>query len=321
MAIATLMTGLVFLGSCKSGNSAGGPVAEIDAAPVEFSADSALSLIRQQCSFGARVPGTEAHSRCGDWIVESFSSLGLEVSEQKATVKAWDGKMLSCRNITARWNPEAKRRVAIFTHWESRPWADQDPDSTRHRDAVMAANDGASGVAVMLEVARLLGELKPAVGVDFVCFDVEDYGAPYWGPSDTNEDSWCLGSKYWSTHLPEGYVKPEYGVLLDMVGGMNTHFRYEYNSRRYAEDIVARVWAAARNAGAEDYFIADDGLATIDDHVPVNQNAGIPTIDVIGDSGNGFPATWHTVSDTPENISADVLKAVGQTLLQLLYEE
>lgn len=321
MATAALVLSLSVLASCKSGNPAGNPASEIDMAPVEFNADSALALIRQQCSFGARVPGTEAHSRCGDWIVKSFRELGLDVSEQKATVKGWDGKSLPCRNITARWNPSAQRRVAIFTHWESRPWADQDPDSARHHDAVMAANDGASGVAVMLEVARLLDELKPGVGVDFVCFDVEDYGAPYWSGTDDTEDGWCLGSKFWATHLPADFVKPEYGVLLDMVGGAGTRFHYEYNSRRYAEDIVARVWAAARNAGAEDYFLADDGLATIDDHVPVNQHAAIPTIDVIGDNGKGFPSTWHTASDVPENISADVLKAVGQTLLQLLYEE
>lgn len=307
--------------SCKSGTGAGGPAPEIDAASVEFVGDSALALVREQCSFGPRVPGSEASSRCGDWIVRSFTDLGLDVSEQKTTVKGWDGKSLPCRNIMARWKPEMQRRVVVFTHWDSRPWADQDPDSTHHRQPVMAANDGASGVAVMLEVARLLDKLNPNVGVDFVCFDVEDYGAPYWSGKSSEEDGWCLGSQYWATHLPADYVKPEYGILLDMVGGMGTHFRYEYNSRRYAEAVVARVWAAAKNAGAEDYFLDADGLATIDDHVPVNKEAGIPTIDIIGDSGNGFPLTWHTVSDTPENISPDVLKAVGQTLLQLLYEE
>ena len=312
---------LPMLMSCKSGTGTGTPTPEIDVAPVEFVGDSALALVREQCSFGPRVPGSEASRRCGDWIVGRFTGLGLDVSEQKATVTGWDGKSLPCRNITARWKPDAQRRVAVFTHWDSRPWADQDPDSAHHRQPVMAANDGASGVAVMLELARLLDKLNPAVGVDFVCFDVEDYGAPYWSGKSSEEEGWCLGSQYWSTHLPADYVKPEYGILLDMVGGMGTHFRYEYNSRRYAEAVVARVWAAAKSAGAENYFIDEDGLATVDDHVPVNKNAGIPTIDVIGNSGQGFPVTWHTVSDTPENISPDLLKAVGQTLLQLLYEE
>lgn len=318
---AAVLMSLPMLVSCRSGNNTGSPTPEIDVAPVEFVADSALALVREQCSFGPRVPGSEASKKCGDWIVKSFTDLGLSVSEQKTTVTGWDGKAIPCRNITAQWKPEIQRRVVIFTHWDSRPWADQDPDSTQHRQPVMAANDGASGVAVMLELARHLDKLNPNVGVDFVCFDVEDYGAPYWSGKSSEEDGWCLGSQYWATHLPAGYVKPEYGILLDMVGGAGTHFRYEYNSRRYAESIVARVWAAARNAGAEDYFLDEDGLATIDDHVPVNKNTGIPTIDVIGDNGKGFPATWHTISDTPENISPDVLKAVGQTLLQLLYEE
>lgn len=316
-----LLLCMAALTSCKSGKPTDNTTAEIDMAPVKFNADSALALIREQCSFGARIPASEAHTRCGDWIVKSFADLGLEVSEQKTTVTAWDGKSLPCRNIMARWKPEAQRRVAIFTHWDSRPWADQDPDSTRHHDAVMAANDGASGVAVMLELARSLDKLNPNVGIDFVCFDMEDYGAPYWGSQTQDESDWCLGSTYWATHLPDNYVKPEYGILLDMVGGMGTRFYYEYNSRRYAEEIVARVWAAARNAGAEDFFVDSDGLATIDDHVPVNVHAGIPTIDIIGGSENRFPATWHTVNDTPENISTEVLGAVGQTLLQLLYEE
>lgn len=196
------------------------------AVQVRFVPDSALADIRQQCAFGARVPGSEAHRKCGDWMVARFKSLGLEVTEQNATVKGWDGKQLPLRNIIASYQPEAANRIIICTHWDSRPWCDNDADSTRHREPVMAANDGASGVAVMLEIMRLLPEIKPAVGIDFICFDVEDYGAPYWGEEDAPFDGsdWCLGSQYWAQHPHKADYTAEYGILLDMVGGDDARF-------------------------------------------------------------------------------------------------
>ena len=165
---------------------------------VKVNADSAFASIEAQCAFGPRVPNSAAHKACGDYIAARFRALGLTVTEQAADLRAWDGQVLRSRNIIAAYRPELADRILLCAHWESRPWADADPDSANHRQPVMAANDGASGVAVMLEVARLLGELKPEFGVDFICFDAEDYGVPYWGESQAEGDGsdWCLGSQY-----------------------------------------------------------------------------------------------------------------------------
>lgn len=296
----------------------------IAATAVRFDADSALAFVKRQCDFGPRVPDSEAHRLCGDYIAAKFRSYGLAVTEQTATVTGWDGKRLGCRNIIAAYRPEQTDRVIVCAHWDSRPWADADPDSANHRIPVMAANDGASGVAVMLEMARLMKELKPAVGVDFICFDVEDYGAPYWAEQTAGGDDWCLGSQYWSAHPHKEGYKARFGILLDMVGGAGARFCYEGFSLQYARDVVGKIWAAAATAGKSDFFPPEDGTYAQDDHKPMNEVAGIPTVDIIPFHGYGersFGPTWHTVSDTPENISAATLEAVGQTVLQVLSEE
>lgn len=315
-----LSIGLISLTSCKSKQQPDAVKADAELAKVQFNADSAYQYIVDQCSFGPRVPNSEAHDRCAAYIVNAFKRFRLTVSEQKTTVKGWDGKMLKCNNITASYNPENHDRIVICSHWESRPWADADPDSSKHHQPVMAANDGASGVAVMMELARQIHQLKPSIGIDFVCFDAEDYGAPYWAPQTKDESDWCLGSQYWAKNLPKGY-KPRYGILLDMVGGDDAQFKFEYYSMQYAQNIVAKVWSAAQNVGADNYFMGQDGTAVTDDHLPMNRIANIPTIDIISDNGNGFSRTWHTTMDTPQNISRETLKAVGQTLVQTLFEE
>ncbi|MBQ7664264.1 MAG: M28 family peptidase, partial [Bacteroidaceae bacterium] len=183
---------------------------------------------------------------------------------------------------------------------------------------VMAANDGASGVGVMLEVAAKLKQVNPKVGIDFICFDLEDYG----NHDSSDESSWCKGSAYWATHPHvEGY-QALHGILLDMVGGNGVVFRQEIYSAQYAPQVLYQVWDAARVAGYENYFPSESGSMIMDDHIPMNQ-AGIPTIDIISSnrSGNGFCDTWHTTRDTPENISIATLKAVGQTLLQVISQE
>ena len=316
-----LAVGLVGLTSCKSKqqNDAVKPDAEL--AKVQFNADSAYQYIVNQCDFGARVPNSEAHDRCANYIVKAFKRFGLTVNEQKTTVKGWDGKMLQCNNITASYKPELRERIVICSHWDSRPWADADPDSSKHHEPVMAANDGASGVAVMMELARQIQQLNPSVGVDFVCFDSEDYGAPYWGPQTKDENDWCLGSQYWANNLPKDY-KPRYGILLDMVGGADNRFYFEGFSLRYAQPVVTKVWDAARLADAGDYFVQESGGFITDDHLPMNNIAGIPTIDIIAfNPDGGFPAHWHTTGDTMDKLSAKTLRAVGQTLLQVLSEE
>ena len=317
----------VALTGCKNQNqaSAGQDTDTIAVTQVQFDADSAYASVVAQCDFGPRVPGSAAHDRCGDYIVARFKALGLTVSEQRADQKAWDGKVLHTRNIIAAYRPELADRIIICTHWESRPWADADPDSSLHRQPVMAANDGASGVAVMLEVARKLEELKPELGIDFICFDSEDYGIPYWAETDDVADGsdWCLGSQYWAAHPHVPSYKARFGILLDMVGGRDARFCFEGISMRYASEVMVHVWDAAGRAGASQLFLAEQGGYAQDDHVPMNEVAGIPTIDIIPyvEGEHTFGETWHTTQDTPENISRETLKGVGQTLLQFLSEK
>lgn len=314
------------LGACKNnGTAANENNADEPLCAVNFSADSALASIKTQCDFGARVPGTEAHRRCADYIVEKLKGYGLEVTEQPVTAKRWDGQMLHGRNIIAAYNPDASERILITSHWDSRPWCDADPDSTLHRNTpVMAANDGASGVAVIIELARLLKELKPAVGIDFVCFDLEDCGAPYWGTGDDEGRDWCLGSRHWAEQAAATGYRARYGILLDMVGGRDARFCFEGFSTQYAEPVMHRIWDTASRIGAGNLFLKQDGAYATDDHVNINQIAAVPTVDIIpyiASSEHSFGSTWHTSHDTPENISSETLRLVGQTLVQLISEE
>lgn len=297
----------------------------------EFNADSAFAYAEKQCSFGPRTMNSEAHDKCGEWIQAKFKELGCKVSTQKADLKGYDGTILHCTNIIASYNPEAETRILVCAHWDSRPWADADPDSSNWHEPVMAANDGASGVAVMIELARQLnllkgkkGQLSSNFGVDFICFDAEDWGVPSWSDAQDTGDSWALGAQYFASHMPKGY-EARYGILLDMVGGEGATFYVEGMSKQYAPAIVDKVWSAAEAAGFSGLFPRDDGGMVTDDHIPLNQTAHIPTVDIIPYYPNfdrsSFGPTWHTVDDTMEHIDRSVLKAVGQTVIQVLFSE
>lgn len=290
-----------------------------------FIADSAMAYCQAQCDFGPRTMNSKAHDLCEEWIINKFKRFGLEVETQKADLTGWDGTKLHSTNIIARFNPQAERRILICAHWDSRPWADNDPDSANWRKPVLAANDGASGVGVMLEVARLLqNDTTLAIGVDLVCFDAEDYGTPQWAEkNEDSENTWALGAQYWAKNLPEGY-KPQFGILLDMVGGQGAKIYQEHFSLRYAASIVDKVWSAARHAGFSSVFANEVGGGVTDDHIPVNE-AGIPTVDIIpfypDCRQSSFGPTWHTINDDMEHLDANTLKAVGQTLIQVIYSE
>ena len=309
--------------SCKSNKQATEEVLQ----PVgpAFMADSAMAYCQAQCDFGPRTMNSKAHDLCEEWIVNKFKGFGLEVETQKADLTGWDGTKLHSTNIIAHFNPQAERRILICAHWDSRPWADNDPDSTNWHKPVLAANDGASGVRVMLEVARLLqNDTTLAIGVDLVCFDAEDYGTPQWAEkNEDSENTWALGAQYWAKNLPENY-KPQFGILLDMVGGQGAKFYQEQNSIRYAASIVDKVWSAARHAGFSSVFANEVGGGVTDDHIPVNE-AGIPTVDIIpfypDCRQSSFGPTWHTINDDMEHLDINTLKAVGQTLIQVIYSE
>ncbi len=290
-----------------------------------FVADSAMAYCKAQCDFGPRTMNSKAHDLCEEWIVNKFKGFGLEVETQKADLTGWDGTKLHSTNIIAHFNPQAQRRILICAHWDSRPWADNDPDSTNWHKPVLAANDGASGVGVMLELARILqNDTTLAIGVDLVCFDAEDYGTPQWAEKgEDSESTWALGAQYWAENLPENY-EPQFGILLDMVGGQGAKFYQELYSLRYAASIVDKVWSAARHAGYGSLFTNEAGKGITDDHIPVNE-AGIPTVDVIpcypDCDQSVFGPTWHTVNDDMEHLDINTLKAVGQMLIQVIYSE
>ena len=289
----------------------------------EFSGDSAYTYTERQCGFGPRVLGSEAHEKCGQYIMSEFRRFGCRTFAQNAEFVRYDGKSFKGYNIIAQTNPSAAYRIVICAHWDSRPWADQDSDPAKRHLPVMAANDGASGVGVMIELARLLQKDTVAYGVDFICFDAEDMGTPAWEKSDGDDsDTWCLGSQHWAKNPHSTSIS--YGILLDMVGGTGSSFYQEGFSSRYAQSIVKKVWDAAAQAGYGEYFPTSQGGYITDDHLPMNRIAHIPTIDIVNyypTYENGFGPTWHTSHDTMNNISVETLKAVGQTVVQLLYTE
>lgn len=316
----------LLLASCDGQSKGNAPAADTIAlaACPRFSADNALHFIDEQCLFGPRVTGSEASQQCGDYIVERFKSFGAEVEEQTSTVTIWDGSKLPARNIIARINPSNPDRILLCSHWDSRPWADNDEDEANHHTPILAANDGASGVAVMLEICSLIQKQPVQVGVDMICFDAEDLGTPQWA-EDRSEasDTWCLGSRVWAERASSDGYKARYGILLDMVGGFGATFSREGVSMQLAGPIVNRVWQLAGQLGYRQFFPLTDGGYVTDDHVNVNR-AGVPCIDIIPyyrEGPSSFGPTWHTVKDTPENIDRNVLEAVGQTITQLIYNE
>ena len=299
-------------------------IEKIDPKGPAFSADTAYMFCEQQCQFGPRTMNSTAHEQCRQWIVKTFQELGCEVVQQEAVLNGYDGTALKSTNIIARSLPALTDRILVCAHWDSRPWADNDPDEANWKTPVLAANDGASGVAVMLELARLLQQVPAGVGVDFVALDAEDWGVPQWENRQDGDDTWALGAQYFAEHVPEG-MTPRYGVLLDMVGGQGAQFFVEYFSRQYAPDIVKKVWKASRRAGYGSFFPQKNGGAITDDHIPLNRVAGIPTVDIIpyypDCQQSSFGPTWHTVSDDMAHIDRATLKAVGQTMVQLIYTE
>ncbi|MCX6182315.1 MAG: M28 family peptidase [Bacteroidetes bacterium] len=278
----------------------------------EFNADSALSYVKKQVDFGPRIPNTKAHDLCAAYLVKFFESHGMKIHQQKGSLQAYDGKTLNFNNITAQYQPEKTNRVMISAHWDTRPWADQ--DSKEPQKSFDGANDGASGIGIMMELARVISKEKLNVGVDFVLFDVEDYGKPEF------EDSYCYGSQYWAKNFPLQY-KPFYGINLDMVGDVNAKFTYEGVSVQTAKSVLDKVWRSAHGLGYAQYFSYEETSAITDDHAYVNRYTSIPCIDLIDRSTPGFARTWHKHDDNIENISRQTLKAVGQTLLYVLHIE
>ncbi len=279
-----------------------------------FSGDSAYAFVKQQLAFGPRAPLTAGHRACGDWMVAKLKSYGAEVIEQTATVTAHDGKAFPLRNIIASYNPELTDRVLLSAHWDTRPRSDQDP---KIKDQpIPGANDAGSGVAVLLELARVFQQKNPGIGVDLIFWDLEDYGIPQ------AEDSYCLGSQYWGKYPHTAGYKARYGVNLDMVGAKGARFAREGQSMDVNASLVNRMWQNASRLGYGAYFSQERTYGIIDDHLYVYKLTGIPCIDLIDQPvGQSFFNEWHTLADDLPTISASTLEAVGQTLGSTVYQE
>lgn len=273
----------------------------------EFSADSAYGYIARQVAFGPRVPGSAAHGECARWLAGELTRHGADtVITQRAP---------GVVNIMGRYNPDAAERILLAAHWDTRPWADAESDETLHSRPIDGANDGASGVGVLLEIARQLHSERPAIGVDLLLVDAEDSG-----DSGDNE-SWCVGTQYWTQHTPyDSSTAPRYAIVLDMVGGRGARFHREQMSTLQAPGIVDKVWATAAAIGHGDTFVNQPGGALVDDHIYIYK-AGIPAIDIVesmNEQTGSFPPTWHTLDDNMSNIDRAPLRAVGETVMTLI---
>ena len=315
------------LAACGNAPKKSAPaVVEAAAIVPVFNADSAYSFVAAQVAFGPRVPNTAAHKACGDYLESKLRACGADVVTQNVTLTAYNGDKLQARNIVAQFQPQNKKRVMLCAHWDSRPWADSDPDKSNHYKPILGANDGGSGVGVLLEIARHLSLAPPAVGIDIILFDAEDYGRhenePYNGAG--MDHSWALGSQYWSRFPHKENYNARYGILLDIVGAPSSTFYRESISNYYAPAVVDKVWAQAAKEGYAADFVNDEGGMISDDHLYVNSFLGLPCIDIINcdrNSPNGFGPHHHTVKDDMGWIDPATLKAVGQTVMAVIYNE
>lgn len=287
----------------------------------QFNADSAYNYVAKQLEFGPRVPGSEAHKQCAEWFIDFFNEKADTVYVQDFRTRLYNGNGIDGKNIIAAFNPEAKKRILLAAHWDSRPFADHDPDEKNWNTPIDGANDGASGVGVLMEIARLMKETPTNVGVDIILFDLEDYGAPYYLNLMTNDD-WALGSQYWSKNPHIYNYRAYFGILLDMVGAPNAKFPKEYYSQQFAPALSNDVWRIAREIGYSDYFTNELGHPINDDHIYVNVHARIPMIDIIhleNNSESSFYPFWHTVKDNIEQIDPKTLGMVGDVVVNVIY--
>jgi len=290
----------------------------------KFNADTAYYFVEKQVSFGPRVPGTKAHSECLNWLTAKLKQYSDTVIVQPFKARTYDKVIRKGANIIASFNPENKKRILLMAHWDSRPFADHDPDPSKHRTPIDAANDGASGVGVLLEMARQFHLKNPGVGVDIVLFDLEDWGPP----TDlrmSKEEYWGLGSQYWAKNPHVYGYNAQFGILLDMVGAAGPRFPKEGYSTEYARYYQDKVWQQAQDLGYGDYFLSEKGPAISDDHVFVNKYLKVPSIDIIDlrpESSNGtFFEYWHTTGDNLPVIDKESLGITGTVLLWVVYTD
>jgi glutaminyl-peptide cyclotransferase len=282
-------------------------------API-FDADNAFAMIKNQTDFGPRNPNSEGHKNTLAFLSSKLDEYADNVSLQNFEYPGYGGEKLKLTNIIGKFNPEKENRILLCAHWDTRPWADEETDLSMRNLPISGANDGASGVAVLLEIARIISENKLPYGIDIIFFDGEDYGKA------NDLLNFCLGSKYYSVSLKPN-DKPNFAVLLDLVGDKNAQFKKELYSIQYAPDIVELVWNTAKYVNASK-FINSVGNPIYDDHVPLNSSGiksiNIVDVDYVGHNTNNRNY-WHTHEDTIDKIGIETLQQVGNVLTKLLY--
>ena len=304
-----VLLALIVTGCADGGAEDGGGAVASDRIPVEerqaptFDADSAFALLERQVAFGPRVPGTEGHQAQLEWMRSYLAERADTLIEQPFTHTGPEGETLDMTNLFARFNMAARDRVLLVAHWDTRPTADQESDPALQDQPIPGANDGASGTAVLLQLADVLSRHSPPIGVDLLLVDGEDYAPGHM----------YLGASYFAENKPRGY-EPLYGILLDMVADQDPRYLQEGYSREYAPEVIARVWRMAERLGYGGYFPRTPGIRITDDHVPLNE-AGIHTIDIIDFD---YPY-WHTMDDSLEHVSPEGLGVVGTVVAELLY--
>jgi glutaminyl-peptide cyclotransferase len=300
-------------GACERGTSgnvgraaADGGLAPITSPAPPFSADSAYALLRRQVEFGPRVPGSPGHQAQLAWMMSYLKARADTLVVQAFPATAPNGDHLQLTNLIARFRPQAADRILLLAHWDTRPTADNEADSLARKRPILGANDGASGVAVLMQLADVLKHHSPPIGVDLLFVDGEDYTGDMY-----------LGSQHFAATWGPTY-HPLYGILLDMVGDQHPQFPVEPNSQQYAPEVVQRVYDLAEQLGLSSYFPRSPGIEILDDHLPLNQ-AGIHTIDIIDFDYGPNNAYWHTLQDDLAHTSPEGLGVVGRLVAALIY--
>ena len=323
--IVLLLSLLVGFGSCDPDKpKPPPPPPQTKAVPVpKFDRQLAYDYVAKQVSFGPRVPETPAHDSCANWLKAELEALGWAAQFQIATVQGFDGRPMQIKNIIGVINPDKKRRVLLCAHWDTRRVADQ--DTVRQDEPILGADDGGSGVGVLLALAKAIQSMPIDLGIDIVFFDAEDQGESGTPNKPYRKESWCIGAQYWSKYPHPMVQKPYMGILLDMVGSKGARFPKEGLSMRHAPGVVNQVWGEALKLGYSDLFVNDQTEELVDDHLFINDIAKIPTIDIINlptnpGANKTFGHYWHTHNDNMDIIDKHTLGAVGDVLLQVLYK-